>query len=47
MQMGFGKYKYFNFKQNFFEYISEVRIGSTNKETSLWLIGNWEIVMLL
>ena len=46
MQTGFGKCKYFNFK-HFFEYISEVRIGSTNKETSHWLIGISEIVMLL
>ena len=35
MQTGFGKCKYFNFKQKLFEYISEgftkeVRIGSDN-----------------
>ena len=54
MQMGFGKCKYFKFKQNIFENISEgftneVGIGSDNgfEPTSHWLIGNWEIMMLL
>ena len=57
MQTGFGKCKYFKFKQTFiWIHFWGVHQWSchwfkqwlwTNKETSHWLIGNWEIMMLL
>ena len=57
MQTRFGKCKYFNFKQKFvwIHFWGVHKWSSywfkqwlwTNKETSHWLIGTWEIAMLL